>query len=107
MTDEDIKYRQGRSRSRVETTEKIAGISTVITGLILIILFLLNGCKTPDKVVPKDCCDKYESYLDKNPWIMHWEIINDSIHIYTKSDSIIDERARWRYHDSIYNAEGL
>ena len=51
--------------------------------------------------------DLYEKYrhLDDNPSILHWEIIDDSVHIYTKQDSIRDERERWRYIDSLYRAD--
>jgi len=43
--------------------------------------------------------------LDDDPNIVHWEIIDGELSIYTKADSIRDERARWRYKDSLYKAE--
>ena len=83
-----------------------------------ILCLLLASCRTND-VPKKECCkgevkvmglekeDLYEKYkhLDDNPSILHWEIIDDSVHIYTKEDSIRDERERWRYIDSLYRAD--
>ena len=83
-----------------------------------ILCLLLASCRTND-VPKKECCkgeakvmglekeDLYEKYkhLDDNPSILHWEIIDDSVHIYTKQDSIRDERERWRYIDSLYRAD--
>tara|TARA_R100001443_G_scaffold54556_1_gene65982 strand:+ start:260 stop:568 length:309 start_codon:yes stop_codon:yes gene_type:complete len=43
--------------------------------------------------------------LDSVKEILHWEIINDTLHVYTKEDSIRDEIERWRYIDSIYKAD--
>ena len=89
-----------------------------------IFCLLLASCKSND-VPKKECCkaevkvmgletvekssheklyEKYE-YLNDDPSILHWEIIDDSLHIYTKQDSIRDERERWRYIDSIYKAD--
>ena len=82
---------------------------------------LLASCRTPEKVEPKKCCDKevktmglekedkwskYE-YLDNDPNVVYWEIMEDGVHIYTKEDSLRDERERWRYIDSLYKAEEL
>ena len=85
---------------------------------------LLASCRTND-VPKKECCkaevkvmgveiiekssheklyEKYE-YLNDDPNILHWEIIDDSLHTYTKQDSIRDERERWRYIDSLYKAD--
>jgi hypothetical protein len=43
--------------------------------------------------------------LDSVKEILHWEMINDTLHVYTKEDSIRDELERWRYIDSIYKAD--
>ena len=43
--------------------------------------------------------------LDLVKEILHWEMINDTLHIYTKKDSIRDERERYRYIDSLYRAD--
>ena len=37
------------------------------------------------------------SVLDSVSEIIHWEIINDTLHIYTQKDSIRDEHERWKY----------
>ena len=49
------------------------------------------------------CKAKY--HPDKDPNVIYWEVIDDSMHVYTIQDSINDERERWRYKDSIYNSE--
>ena len=33
--------------------------------------------------------------------------MEDGVHIYTKEDSLRDERERWKYIDSLYKAEEL
>ena len=58
----------------------------------LFLLMLCLGCKA-----------KY--HPDKDPNVIYWEVIDDSIHVYTKQDSIDDERERWRIKDSIYYAD--
>lgn len=42
MTEEDIKYRQGRSKYRVEQTEKVAGYGLLICFGIILLLFLFK-----------------------------------------------------------------
>tara|TARA_R100001463_G_C3427823_1_gene211056 strand:+ start:25 stop:210 length:186 start_codon:yes stop_codon:yes gene_type:complete len=42
MTEEDIKYRQGRSRHRVEATEKFAAWTMMISIILIGILILLS-----------------------------------------------------------------
>lgn len=42
VSDEDIKYRQGRSRHRVEATEKFAAWTIMICILLMGILIMLN-----------------------------------------------------------------
>ena len=54
----------------------------------------------------EDEWSKYE-YLDDDPNVVYWEVMEDGVHIYTKEDSIRDERERWRYIDSLYKAEEL
>ncbi len=43
MTEEDKKYRQGRSRRRVEQTEIVAGWSIIICLLIILVLAIFNA----------------------------------------------------------------
>ena len=43
MTEEDKKYRQGRSRHRVEQTEIVAGWSIIICLLIILVLAIFNA----------------------------------------------------------------
>jgi hypothetical protein len=44
ITEEDIKYRQGRSKYRVEATEKFAFLTIMICILIMGVLIWLNQC---------------------------------------------------------------
>ncbi len=39
--------------------------------------------------------------LDSVEEILHWEIINDTLHIYTKEDEKRDEYERWKYIQSL------
>ena len=39
--------------------------------------------------------------LDSVDYILHWEIINDTLHIYTKDDEKRDEYERWKYIKSL------
>ena len=41
------------------------------------------------------CIDLDE--LDRVSEILHWEVIDKKLTLYTKSDSIRDERERWEY----------
>ena len=43
MTEEDIKYRQGRSKRRVEQTEKFAGACILICLFIIGVLAIVNA----------------------------------------------------------------
>ncbi len=42
MTEEDKKYRQGRSKYQVEQTEKVAGITILVCLGLLIVLSIIN-----------------------------------------------------------------
>ena len=39
--------------------------------------------------------------LDSVEDILHWEILNDTLHIYTKRDSVRDEYERYKYIQSL------
>ena len=41
----------------------------------------------------------------RDPNVVYWEVMEDGVHVYTKEDSLRDERERWRYIDSLYKAE--
>jgi len=41
--------------------------------------------------------------LDSVEYILHWEIINDTLHIYTKDDEKRDEYERWKYIKNLEN----
>jgi|TARA_R100000081_G_C4637073_1_gene75988 hypothetical protein len=41
--------------------------------------------------------------LDNLKEVLHWEIINDTLHIYTAKDSVRDEYERWKYIRSLDN----
>jgi|TARA_R100000479_G_C6351368_1_gene189365 hypothetical protein len=52
-----------------------------------------------EKVEPRNVntpCQNLDA-LDNLKEVMHWEIINDTLHIYTIKDSIRDEMKRWEY----------
>tara|TARA_Y100000361_G_scaffold36194_1_gene30752 strand:- start:893 stop:1021 length:129 start_codon:yes stop_codon:yes gene_type:complete len=42
MTEDDYKYRQGRSKYRMEQTEKVAGYSMLVCFAIILLLFLFK-----------------------------------------------------------------
>ncbi len=100
--------------------KKINSIGIVLVFALVIFTFMLIMTnKTPYKkeAIPpkyqdqvdelnKSLYDAEKTYsLDNNPNIVHWEIIDGELSIYTKADSIRDERERWRYKDSLYKAE--
>ena len=62
---------------------------------------VIETIKSMDSDIP---CQNLD-VLDKVDDILHWEIINDTLHIYTKKDSIRDEHERWKYIDSLYKAD--
>jgi hypothetical protein len=41
--------------------------------------------------------------LDSVDDILHWEILNDTLHVYTKRDSIRDEYERYKYIKNLEN----
>ncbi len=41
--------------------------------------------------------------LDSVEDILHWEILNDTLHIYTKRDSVSDEYERYMYIKNLEN----
>ena len=43
--------------------------------------------------------------LDSVEEIIHWEMLNDTLYVYTKKDSIRDEIARGRYIDSLEHVD--
>jgi len=52
-----------------------------------------------EKVQPRDKdipCQNLDA-LDDLKEVIHWEIIDDTLHIYTVKDSIRDEMERWKY----------
>ena len=52
-----------------------------------------------EKIEPRDKdipCQNLDA-LDDLKEVMHWEIINDTLHLYTIKDSIRDEMERWKY----------
>ena len=99
---------------------KINSIGIVLVFALVIFTFMLimtnrtpyKKEETPPKYqdqvdeLNKSLYDAEKTYsLDNNPNIVHWEIIDGELSIYTKADSIRDERERWRYKDSLYKAE--
>tara|TARA_R110002153_G_scaffold144196_1_gene295348 strand:+ start:740 stop:997 length:258 start_codon:yes stop_codon:yes gene_type:complete len=41
--------------------------------------------------------------LDSIDDILHWEILNDTLHVYTKRDSVSDEYERYKYIKNLEN----
>ena len=41
--------------------------------------------------------------LDSVDDILHWEILNDTLHVYTKRDSVRDEYERYKYIKNLEN----
>ena len=74
----------------------------------LLFFILLASCVTKKETPEKKPCCTQADVLDAAPNILHWKTASDgTLHIYTKEDSIIDERARWDYirsldHDSLW-----
>ena len=50
------------------------------------------------------CLDKLDVLIESKE-VIHWERIDGEMIIYTREDSIRDERERWRYIDSIERAD--
>ena len=51
------------------------------------------------------CLDKLDKIWMQQNDIIHWEVVDSEMSIYTKEDSIRDEQERWRYIDSIERAD--
>ena len=51
------------------------------------------------------CLDKLDEIWMQQNNIIHWEVVDGEMSIYTKEDSIRDEQERWRYIDSIERAD--
>ena len=56
---------------------------------------------TPIKERDPDIPCQNLDVLDSVDYILHWEIINDTLHIYTKDDEKRDEYERWKYIKSL------
>ena len=84
----------------------------LVFALALFVFMLVTTNSTPNKE-PMEIPFEYQYQiengkpysLDDDPNIVYWEVIDGELHIYTKADSIRDERERWRYKDSLYKAE--
>ena len=50
------------------------------------------------------CLDKLDVLIESEE-VIHWERVDGEMIIYTREDSIRDERERWRYIDSIERAD--
>jgi len=77
-----------------------------VVGLFLFLMFMATGSPIPteEKMDSDIPCQKLD-VLDSVEEILHWEMINDTLHIYTIKDQIRDDRERWRYIDSLYKNE--
>lgn len=66
-----------------------------------IVLFILSimtlGSANDDSYYHKDIPCQNLDVLDKVDEIIHWEMLNDTLRIYTRKDSIRDELERWKY----------
>ena len=56
---------------------------------------------TPIKERDPDIPCQNLDVLDSVDYILHWEIINDTLRIYTKDDEKRDEYERWKYIKSL------
>lgn len=77
-----------------------------VIGLFLFLMFMASGSPIPtEEKMDSDIPCQNLDVLDSVEEILHWEIINDTLHIYTIKDQIRDDRERWRYIDSLYKNE--
>lgn len=73
---------------------------------VLVVVFFLGimliGSSNENEITPGvDIPCQNLDVLDSVEEILHWEIINDTLQIYTIQDSINDEIKRWNYIRSI------
>jgi hypothetical protein len=73
---------------------------------VLVVVFFLGimliGSSNENEITPGiDIPCQNLDVLDSVEEILHWEIINDTLQIYTIQDSINDEIERWNYIRSI------
>lgn len=70
-----------------------------------IVLFILSimalGSANDDSYYHKDIPCQNLDVLDKVDEIIYWEMLNDTLRIYTRKDSIRDELERWKYIKSL------
>ena len=59
-----------------------------------------NNVNVTEEQDPDIPCQNLD-VLDSVEEILHWEIINDTLHIYTKEDETRDEYERWEYIQSL------
>tara|TARA_R110001592_G_scaffold54548_1_gene166822 strand:+ start:398 stop:676 length:279 start_codon:yes stop_codon:yes gene_type:complete len=81
-------------------------LKIVIFG-ILILLFGFMCLSTAEKSTvnerhPDIPCQNLD-VLNSVDDILHWEILNDTLHVYTKRDSIRDEYERYKYIKNLEN----
>jgi len=74
---------------------------------ILALLFGFMCLSTIEKSIvneePLDIPCQNLDVLDSVDNILHWEILNDTLHIYTKRDSVRDEYERYMYIKNLEN----
>ncbi|HAV25907.1 MAG TPA: hypothetical protein DCX01_06995 [Bacteroidetes bacterium] len=74
---------------------------------ILALLFGFMCLSTIEKSIvneePLDIPCQNLDVLDSVDDILHWEILNDTLHIYTKRDSVRDEYERYMYIKNLEN----
>jgi len=73
--------------------------------VLVVVLFLgimaLGSSNNNEPIKSSDIPCQNLDVLDSVEEILHWEIINDTLQIYTIQDSINDEYERWNYIKSI------
>lgn len=73
--------------------------------ILVVVLFLgimaLGSSNNNEPIKSSDIPCQNLDVLNSVKEIMHWEIINDTLCIYTVQDSINDEYERWNYIKSI------
>ena len=83
-------------------------LKVIIYGSIVLLFcgLCLNAASNDKHAFPNTSSDipcQNLDALNKVDDILHWEIQNDTLHIYTKKDSIRDEYERYKYIKSLEN----
>lgn len=81
--------------------EKYFTYFNVLVAVLFLGIMALGSSKNNEPIKSSDIPCQNLDVLNSVKEIMHWEIINDTLQIYTIQDSINDEYERWNYIKSI------